>query len=115
MCRGFYSKGYEVSVPEVLTAPITYHAVILHRSLRSPCGETRGMLPATGEHRSCPPYPCQVGRMIADPPMLVSGRLQSHRVGYVVGPVVRGRMDVTARSTSVISHVTKMSGSHIDK
>ncbi|RZS01169.1 hypothetical protein BHM03_00030983 [Ensete ventricosum] len=50
-----------------------------------------------------PPYLCQVGRMTADPPMLVSGRAQSRRVGHVVGPAVRGRRDVAARSTFAIS------------
>ncbi|RWW03838.1 hypothetical protein GW17_00032972, partial [Ensete ventricosum] len=91
---------YEASVPEVLTAPVAYHVVILRRSLRGPCGEARGVHPTTGERRSCPPYPCQVGRMTADPPMLVSGRLQSRRVGHVIGPAIRGRGDVAARSPS---------------
>ncbi|RRT61394.1 hypothetical protein B296_00044219 [Ensete ventricosum] len=54
---------------------------------------------ATGEGRSCPPYPCQVGRMMADPPMLVSGRAQSRRVDHIVGLDVRRRRDVAARST----------------
>ncbi|RRT31818.1 hypothetical protein B296_00057583 [Ensete ventricosum] len=51
-----------------------------------------------------PPYLCQVDRMTADPPMLVSGRAQSRRVSHIVGPAVRGRRDVTARSTFIISH-----------
>ncbi|RZS08630.1 hypothetical protein BHM03_00039632 [Ensete ventricosum] len=102
-CRSFYSKGYEASVPEVLTAPVAYHALVFRRSLRGPCGEARGVHPATGECRSCPPYPCQVGRTTVDPPMLVSGRFQSRWVGHVVGSAVRKRGDVIARSTSVIS------------
>ncbi|RWW23883.1 hypothetical protein GW17_00011843, partial [Ensete ventricosum] len=102
-CKGFYSKVYEVSVPEVLTTSVAYHAIVLHRSLRGPCGEGRDVLPATGERRSCPPYPCQVGRTTADPPMLVSGRLQSRRVDHVVGPTVRGRRDVAVKSTFVMS------------
>ncbi|RRT35276.1 hypothetical protein B296_00047108 [Ensete ventricosum] len=100
---GFYSKGYEVSVHEILTASVAYHVIVLHHSLHGPYGEARDVLPATGERRSCPPYPCQVGRTTADPPMLVSGQLQSRRVNHVVGPAVRGRRDVTARSTFVIS------------
>ncbi|RZR76343.1 hypothetical protein BHM03_00001052 [Ensete ventricosum] len=70
----FYSNGYGAPVPEVLTAPVAYHAVVLRRSFRGPRGEVRDVPPATGEGRSCPPYLCQVGRMTADPPMLVSGR-----------------------------------------
>ncbi|RWV80015.1 hypothetical protein GW17_00058768, partial [Ensete ventricosum] len=77
-------------------------SLLLH-FLRGPCDEARSVLPATGERRSCPPYPCQVDRTTAYPPMLVSGRLQSRRVGHVVGPAVRGHEDVAARSTSVIS------------
>ncbi|RRT36961.1 hypothetical protein B296_00053082 [Ensete ventricosum] len=50
-----------------------------------------------------PPYLCQVDRMTADPLMLVSGRAQSRRVSHVVGPAIRGRRDVAARSTFVIS------------
>ncbi|RRT38977.1 hypothetical protein B296_00040690 [Ensete ventricosum] len=88
-CRGFYSKGYEASVPEVLTAPVAYHAIVLRRSLYGPCGKARSVLLATGERRSCPPYPRQVDRTTADPPMLMSGRLQSRRVSHIVGPTVR--------------------------
>ncbi|RRT56087.1 hypothetical protein B296_00009367, partial [Ensete ventricosum] len=44
-----------------------------------------------------------VGRMTAEPPMLVSDRAQSRRVGHVIGPAVRGHRDVVARSTFVIS------------
>ncbi|RWV87866.1 hypothetical protein GW17_00050097 [Ensete ventricosum] len=50
-----------------------------------------------------PTYLCQVDRMTADPPMLVSGRAQSRRVDHVVGPAVRGHRDVAVRSTFVIS------------
>ncbi|RWW89732.1 hypothetical protein BHE74_00001221 [Ensete ventricosum] len=74
----FIVKGYEASVPEVLTVPVAYHAVVLHRSLRGPYDEAR-----------------VVGRTTAGPPMLVSGRLQSRWVGHIVGPAVRGREDVT--------------------
>ncbi|RWW44689.1 hypothetical protein BHE74_00049529 [Ensete ventricosum] len=45
---GLYSKGYEASVPKILTAPVAYHAVVLRRSLRGPCDEARGVLAATG-------------------------------------------------------------------
>ncbi|RRT48150.1 hypothetical protein B296_00024925 [Ensete ventricosum] len=100
MCRGFYSKGYEASVPEVLTTPVAYHAIILRRSLCGPCDEARGVLLATGEHQSCPPYPCRFDRTTVDPPMLVLGRLQSRRVGHVVGPAVRGRRYVAAKTFS---------------
>ncbi|RZS13590.1 hypothetical protein BHM03_00045195 [Ensete ventricosum] len=103
MCRGFYSKGYDASVPEVLTAHVAYHAIVLRCSLCGPCDEARDVLPATGEHQSCPPYPCQFDRTTVDPPMLVSGRLQSRRVDHVVGLAVRRRRYVAARSTSVIS------------
>ncbi|RWW37164.1 hypothetical protein BHE74_00057758 [Ensete ventricosum] len=92
--RGFYSNGYGAPVPEVLTAPVAYHVVVLRRSFRGPRDEVRGVPPATGEGRSCPPYLCQVGRMTADPPMLASGQAQSRQVGHVVGPYVRGRRDV---------------------
>ncbi|RZS27271.1 hypothetical protein BHM03_00060719, partial [Ensete ventricosum] len=37
-CRGFYSNGYGAPVPEVLTAPVAYHAVVLRRSFRGPRG-----------------------------------------------------------------------------
>ncbi|RWV86821.1 hypothetical protein GW17_00051246 [Ensete ventricosum] len=80
---------YKASVPEVLTAPVAYHAVVLRRSLYGPCGKARSVLPATGERRSCPPYPCQVDRTTADPPMLMSGRLQSRRVSHIVVPTIR--------------------------
>ncbi|RRT81274.1 hypothetical protein B296_00001056 [Ensete ventricosum] len=92
-CRGFYSNGYGAPVPEVLTVPVAYHAIVLRRNLRGPRGEVRDVLPAIEERRPCPPYLCQVGRMTADPPILVSGRAQSRRVGHVVGPAVRGRRD----------------------
>ncbi|RRT65739.1 hypothetical protein B296_00001117 [Ensete ventricosum] len=84
-CRGFYSKCFEASIPEVLTAHVAYHVVVLRCSLRGPCCEARDVLPAIGERRSCPPYPCQVDRTTADPLMLVSGQLQSCRVDHVVG------------------------------
>ncbi|RRT84629.1 hypothetical protein B296_00004695 [Ensete ventricosum] len=96
-------NGYGAPVPEVLTTPVAYHVVVLRRSFRGPCGEVRGVPPVTGKVGLAPPYLCQVGRMTADPPMLVSGRAQSRRVGHVVGPAVRGRRDVAARSTFVIS------------
>ncbi|RZS22343.1 hypothetical protein BHM03_00055097, partial [Ensete ventricosum] len=35
-CMGFYSNGYGAPVPEVLTAPVAYHAVVLRRSLDGP-------------------------------------------------------------------------------
>ncbi|RRT76120.1 hypothetical protein B296_00022508 [Ensete ventricosum] len=38
-CRGFYSNGYGAPVPEVLIAPVAYHAVVLHRSFRGPRDE----------------------------------------------------------------------------
>ncbi|RWW60675.1 hypothetical protein BHE74_00032309 [Ensete ventricosum] len=31
---GFYSNGYGAPVPEVLTAPVAYHAVVLRRGFR---------------------------------------------------------------------------------
>ncbi|RRT63171.1 hypothetical protein B296_00006244 [Ensete ventricosum] len=64
----FYSNCYRVPVPEILTAPVAYHVVVLRHSFRGPHGQA-----------------------------------QSHRVGHVVGPDVRGRRDVAARSTFVIS------------
>ncbi|RRT58946.1 hypothetical protein B296_00028448 [Ensete ventricosum] len=99
----FIVKGYETSVPEVLTLPVAYHAVVLRRSLRGPYGEARVVLPAIGERRPCSPYPCQVDRTMVGPPMLVSSRLQSRRVDHIVGPGVRGDGDMTARSKSVVS------------
>ncbi|RRT53823.1 hypothetical protein B296_00031583 [Ensete ventricosum] len=101
--KGFYSNGYGASVPEVLTTPVAYHVVVLRRSFCGPRGEVCGVPPATGEGRSCPLYLCRVDRMMANPPMLVSGRAQSHRVGHVVGLAVRGCRDVAVRSTFVIS------------
>ncbi|RRT80374.1 hypothetical protein B296_00023817 [Ensete ventricosum] len=92
--RGFYSNGYGAPVPQVLTASVAYHAVVLRRSFRGSRDEVRDVPPATGEGRSCPPYLCQVGRMTADPPMLASGRAQSRQVGHVVGPNVQGHRDV---------------------
>ncbi|RWW39862.1 hypothetical protein BHE74_00054764 [Ensete ventricosum] len=71
---GFYSNGYGASVPEVFTAHVAYHVVVLRRSFRGPRGEVCGVPLATGEGRSCPPYLCQVSRMTTDPPMLVSDR-----------------------------------------
>ncbi|RZS12595.1 hypothetical protein BHM03_00044064 [Ensete ventricosum] len=95
---GFYSNGYGALVPEVITAPIAYHAVILRRSFRGPRGAVHGVPPATGEGRSCPPPPflCQVDRMTTDPPMLVSDRVQSRRVDHIIGPTVRGCRNMTA-------------------
>ncbi|RWW75539.1 hypothetical protein BHE74_00016427 [Ensete ventricosum] len=40
--RGFYSNGYGAPVPEVLTVPVAYHAVILRHSFRGPCGVISG-------------------------------------------------------------------------
>ncbi|RWW44510.1 hypothetical protein BHE74_00049718 [Ensete ventricosum] len=77
--RAFIVKGYEASVPEVLTVPIAYHAVVLRRTLRGPCDETSVVLPATGERQPCSSYPFQVDRTTVGPPMLVSSRLQSRR------------------------------------
>ncbi|RWW37170.1 hypothetical protein BHE74_00057753, partial [Ensete ventricosum] len=45
-CRGFYSNSYGEPVPEILTAPVAYHAIVLCRSLRSPYSEVRSVLPA---------------------------------------------------------------------
>ncbi|RZR93488.1 hypothetical protein BHM03_00022003, partial [Ensete ventricosum] len=45
-------------VPEVLTIPIAYHAIVLHHTFRDPCSETRVLLPAVVACRSCPLYPC---------------------------------------------------------
>ncbi|RWW02890.1 hypothetical protein GW17_00033995, partial [Ensete ventricosum] len=97
-CLGTYN-GYGAPVPEVLIAPVAYRVVVLRRGFRGPRGEVRGVPPAIGEGRSCLPYLCQVGRMMADPPIFVSGRAQLRQVGHVVGPAVRGRRDVAARST----------------
>ncbi|RZR95564.1 hypothetical protein BHM03_00024424, partial [Ensete ventricosum] len=63
-------------VPEALILLISYHIVAPHHAVSGPCGEVRTVLPATGGCQPCPPYPCQVGRTMADPSMLVSGRLQ---------------------------------------
>ncbi|RRT33118.1 hypothetical protein B296_00048001 [Ensete ventricosum] len=45
---GFYSNSYGVPVPEVLTVSVAYHAIVLRRSLRGPCGAVRGVLPPLG-------------------------------------------------------------------
>ncbi|RWW66151.1 hypothetical protein BHE74_00026495 [Ensete ventricosum] len=71
----FYSECYRSFVPEVFTAPIAYHVVILHHTVRGPCSETRVLLAATVACRPCPPYPCQVGHTIDDSSMPVSSRL----------------------------------------
>ncbi|RWW61747.1 hypothetical protein BHE74_00031166 [Ensete ventricosum] len=63
--------------------------------------------------RPCPPYPCQVDRMTADPSMPTSGRLprvgSTTLAGQLSGgartwrAVVRGHEDVAARSIFAIS------------
>ncbi|RRT83799.1 hypothetical protein B296_00009683 [Ensete ventricosum] len=50
-CKSFYSNGYRAPVPEVLTTPVGYHAVVLRRNFRDPRGEVCDMPPATGEGR----------------------------------------------------------------
>ncbi|RWV99163.1 hypothetical protein GW17_00037948 [Ensete ventricosum] len=45
-------------VPEVLTIPIAYHAIVLHHTFRGPCNETHVLLPVVVACRPCPPYPC---------------------------------------------------------
>ncbi|RWW46693.1 hypothetical protein BHE74_00047361 [Ensete ventricosum] len=70
---GFYSNGYGAPVPEVLIAPVTYHAVVLHRGFCGPRGQSS------------------------------SGRAQSHRIDHVVDPTVRGQRNMTARLRFIIS------------
>ncbi|RRT51316.1 hypothetical protein B296_00021270 [Ensete ventricosum] len=41
--RGFYSNGYGAPVPEVLTAPVAYHVVVLRRGFRGPRGVISGV------------------------------------------------------------------------
>ncbi|RZR92976.1 hypothetical protein BHM03_00021368 [Ensete ventricosum] len=93
---GFYSNGYGAPVPEVLTAPVAYHAIVASVVLAVRCVACLLPLEKVG---LAPPYLGQVGRMTADSPMLVFGWAQSRRVDHVVGPAVRGRRDVAARST----------------
>ncbi|RRT44535.1 hypothetical protein B296_00042297 [Ensete ventricosum] len=38
---GFYSNGYGAPVAEVLTAPVAYHAIVLHRGFRGPRGRVQ--------------------------------------------------------------------------
>ncbi|RZS14939.1 hypothetical protein BHM03_00046683, partial [Ensete ventricosum] len=73
---GFYSNSYGASVPKVLILFIAYHTTAPHHAVCGPCDEVCAVLPAVGECRPCPHYPCQVGRTTVDPSMLVSGRLQ---------------------------------------
>ncbi|RRT61989.1 hypothetical protein B296_00024918 [Ensete ventricosum] len=105
----FYTSrktSYKASVPEVLTVPVAYHAVVIRRSLRGPCGEARDVLPATRERRSCPPYPYQIGRMTADPPMRLCQASFNH-VGSVtsLGQLSGGaRTDLVERPISGTNH-----------
>ncbi|RRT77520.1 hypothetical protein B296_00001413 [Ensete ventricosum] len=41
---GFYSNGYRAPIPEVITAPATYHAIVLHRSFRDPRAQHSNLL-----------------------------------------------------------------------
>ncbi|RWW01579.1 hypothetical protein GW17_00035376 [Ensete ventricosum] len=92
----FGATGYEASVPEVLTAPVAYHAVVHHCSLRGPCGVACfmplgniGLAPLTpvrsAVRRLTLSYLCKVGS------------------NHVVGPTVRRHRDMTVRSIFVIS------------
>ncbi|RWV78517.1 hypothetical protein GW17_00060511, partial [Ensete ventricosum] len=77
-CGGFYSNGYGAPVPEVLTAPVAYHAIILRHNFRDPRDEVRDVPPATWEDRSYPPYLCQVDRRMTDPCVRL-GSIMSNR------------------------------------
>ncbi|RRT56220.1 hypothetical protein B296_00043010 [Ensete ventricosum] len=74
--------------------------ILLHLTMSSVVLATR-RAPAGKGCRACPPYLCQVGRMIADPSMPASGRLPHVRSAMLAGqlsggartwqPVLRGR------------------------
>ncbi|RZS10193.1 hypothetical protein BHM03_00041377 [Ensete ventricosum] len=74
--------------------------ILLHLTMSSVVLATR-RAPAGKGCRTCPPYLCQVGRMIADPSMPASGRLPHVRSAMLAGqlsggartwqPVLRGR------------------------
>ncbi|RRT77706.1 hypothetical protein B296_00003170 [Ensete ventricosum] len=70
---GSGSAGWPSFVPEIFTASIAYHAVVLLHTVRSPCSEVR-VLPVAVV--VCRPYLCQVGRTIRDSSMPVSGQLR---------------------------------------
>ncbi|RWW76023.1 hypothetical protein BHE74_00015915 [Ensete ventricosum] len=67
----FYSGCYRSFVPEIFTASIAYHAVVLLHAVHGPWGEACVLPAAAMAYR---PYPCQVGRTIAGSSMPVSGR-----------------------------------------
>ncbi|RRT72205.1 hypothetical protein B296_00024238 [Ensete ventricosum] len=72
----FYSECYKSFVPEIFTASISYHVVILLHTIGGPCSEARVLLAAAVACRPYPLYPCQVDRMIVDSSMPVSGWLR---------------------------------------
>ncbi|RWW63142.1 hypothetical protein BHE74_00029696 [Ensete ventricosum] len=71
--RSFYSGCYRSFVTGIFTASIAYHVVVLLHTVRGPCSEADVLLVTTV---ACRPYPCQVGRIIVDSSMPVSGRLR---------------------------------------
>ncbi|RWV92403.1 hypothetical protein GW17_00045228 [Ensete ventricosum] len=72
LTRSFYSGCYRSFIPEIFTASITYHVIVLLHTVRGPCSEARD-LPVAAV--TCQPYLCQVDRTIANSFMPMSGRL----------------------------------------
>ncbi|RZS23979.1 hypothetical protein BHM03_00056996 [Ensete ventricosum] len=67
----FYNECYRSFIPEIFTASIAYHVIVLLHTISGPRSEAL-VLPAAVV--ACRPYPCQVDRTIANS-MLVLGRL----------------------------------------
>ncbi|RWV94116.1 hypothetical protein GW17_00043382 [Ensete ventricosum] len=99
----FYSNDFGAFVPEALILLIACCTAAPHHVVRGPCGEARAVLPATGGMSTLPTLPLS-GRPYDDWPFHACVRpAPIRRVGHVSGPAVRGREDVTVRSTSIIS------------
>ncbi|RRT53792.1 hypothetical protein B296_00033433 [Ensete ventricosum] len=71
-CKSFYSGCYRSFVPEIFTASITYHVIVLLHTVRGPCSEARVLHVAVV---ACRPYLCQVDHTITNSFMPMSGRL----------------------------------------
>ncbi|RRT49614.1 hypothetical protein B296_00005729 [Ensete ventricosum] len=99
----FYSKGYEASVPEVLTAPVAYHAVVLHRSLHGPCGEASGVLPAITPRWYLPSLLRPADALFHNRRSRTLANLGKEMVGHLVYHRQRATHDNDGKSTSELS------------
>ncbi|RWV91890.1 hypothetical protein GW17_00045787, partial [Ensete ventricosum] len=90
----FYNECYRTFVPEIFTASIAYHVVVLLHTISGPRSEVRVLFAAV---MACRPYPCQVSRKIVRLHACVRSAPLC-RVGHAGDLVVQGRGDMAARS-----------------